>query len=47
MDSLGTSIGVGILLGTLSVYLVNLINDRYTRKERKLALFLLKRAKKS
>jgi len=47
MDSFGTSLGVGLLLGSLSVYLVNFINDRYTRKERKVALLLQKRAKKN
>jgi NhaP-type Na+/H+ or K+/H+ antiporter len=47
MDSFGTSLGVGLLLGILSVYLVNFINDRYTRQEKKVALLLLKRAKKN
>ncbi len=47
MDCLGSSLGIGLLLGTLSVYLVNFINDRYTRKEKKVALLLLKRAKKN
>lgn len=47
MDWFGTSLGVGLLLGTLSVYLVNFINDRYTRKERKVALLLLKRVRRN
>ncbi len=47
MDGFGSSLGIGLLLGTLSVYLVNSINNRYTRKEKKVALLLLKRAKKN
>lgn len=45
MDSFGISLVVGLLLGTLSVWLVNFINGRYSRKEKKLSLLLLKRAR--
>ncbi len=46
MSTLEISLIVGIMLGTLSMWLVNLINNRYTQQERKLSLLALKRAKK-
>ncbi len=46
MGPFETSLMVGFLLGTLSVWLVDFINDRYIRQERKLSLLLLKRARR-
>lgn len=45
MSGLETSLMVGFLLGTLSAWLVDFVNGRHTRQERKLSLLLLKRAK--
>jgi len=46
MGTFETSLMVGLMLGILSMWLVNFINDWYTRQERKLSLLLLKRAKR-
>ena len=46
MGTLEISLIAGFMLGTLSMWLVNLINNRYTQQERKLSLVALKRAKR-
>jgi len=42
---MNTSLLVGFLLGALSVWLVNFINGRYSRQEKKVSVLLLKRAR--
>jgi len=46
MDALTSSIIVGFLMGASSVWLVSLLNDRYTKREKDLSRLVSKRAKK-
>ncbi len=46
MGGLITSLTMGFLLASLSVWLVHYIQSRYAQKERKLSLLLLKRARR-
>lgn len=46
MDALTISLAIGFLLGASCVWLVSLINDRYTKRERFLSRLILKRVKK-
>lgn len=46
MGAFETSLMVGFLLGSICVWLVHFINDRYTQGEKKVSLLLLKRAKR-
>jgi hypothetical protein len=47
MDGLTSSLIIGFLLASSSVWLVSFINDRYTQREIKLSRLLLKRGKKN
>jgi hypothetical protein len=46
MDRYDISLMAGFLLGSLSVWLANYLNDRYACQEKKPALLLLKRSKR-
>lgn len=46
MAEILTSLTIGFLLASLSMLLVHFFQSRYIRKERKLSLLLLKRARK-
>jgi hypothetical protein len=46
MDALTSSIIVGFLLGSSMVWLVSMINDRYSKREKNLSRLVVKRAKK-
>ncbi|HYB19918.1 MAG TPA: hypothetical protein VEH09_03260 [Thermodesulfobacteriota bacterium] len=46
MNAFEISIIAGFLLGSLCVWLVHFVNDRYTKGEKKVSLLLLKRAKR-
>ncbi len=46
MDAWTSSIIVGFLMGASLVWLVSLINDRYTKREKDLSRLVVKRAKK-
>ncbi|MDI6754417.1 MAG: hypothetical protein QME78_08485 [Thermodesulfobacteriota bacterium] len=46
MDGLASSLIIGFLLASSSVWLIAHINDRFTRREKDLSRLLLKRGKK-
>ncbi len=46
MKGLTFSLIIGFLLASSSVWLISLINDRYTQKEKFISNLLLKRGKK-
>jgi hypothetical protein len=46
MDAWTSSIIVGFMMGASMVWLVSLINDRYTKREKDLSRLVVKRAKK-
>ncbi len=47
MDGLTFSLLMGFLLAASSFWLVSLINDRYSQREKNISTLLLKRGKRS
>jgi len=47
MEAWTSSLIVGFVMGTSSVWLASLINDRYIKREKNVSRLILKRAKKN